>query len=164
MAVFTEQVVIGNTPVPVDTTGQSINVGNFPASQPVSGTVAVSNFPATQPVSGTVNIGTIPEVEIKNDAGNPIPVTSGSIATATVTANSVGAGAPVTLLASRPARSKVILFNETGALFVKLGTSASSADYSMRLTANASWEFSGYSGIVTAIKQSGTTNVQATDI
>lgn len=29
-------------------------VNNFPAVQPVSGTVAVSNFPATQPVSGTV--------------------------------------------------------------------------------------------------------------
>jgi hypothetical protein len=41
---------------------------------PVSGTVAVSNFPATQPVSGTVNIGTMPEVEVKNDSGNPVPI------------------------------------------------------------------------------------------
>jgi hypothetical protein len=32
----------------------SVNVGNFPATQPVSGSVSVSNFPATQPVSGTV--------------------------------------------------------------------------------------------------------------
>lgn len=30
----------------------SVNVGNFPATQPVSGSVSVSNFPATQPVSG----------------------------------------------------------------------------------------------------------------
>ena len=37
-------------------------------------TVSVSNFPATQTVDGTVNIGTIPEVEIKNDTGNPISV------------------------------------------------------------------------------------------
>lgn len=29
-------------------------INNFPATQPVSGTVAVSNFPVTQPVSGTV--------------------------------------------------------------------------------------------------------------
>ena len=34
----------------------------------------VSNYPAVQPISGTVDIGTIPEVEIKNDVGNPIPV------------------------------------------------------------------------------------------
>jgi hypothetical protein len=34
----------------------TVDVGNFPATQPVSGTVAVSNFPATQPVSGTVAV------------------------------------------------------------------------------------------------------------
>ena len=32
----------------------SATVTNFPATQPVSGSVSVSNFPATQPVSGTV--------------------------------------------------------------------------------------------------------------
>ena len=38
-----------------------VSVGNFPATQAVSGTVTVSNFPATQPVSGTVtaNLGTL---------------------------------------------------------------------------------------------------------
>lgn len=36
----------------------SVNVGNFPATQPVSGTVAVSNFPGTQPVSGAVTADT----------------------------------------------------------------------------------------------------------
>ncbi len=36
--------------------------------------VNVLNYPAVQPISGTVDIGTIPEVEIKNDVGNPIPV------------------------------------------------------------------------------------------
>lgn len=35
----------------------SVDVANFPATQPVSGTVAVSNFPATQPVSGSVTVG-----------------------------------------------------------------------------------------------------------
>lgn len=52
----------------------SVNIGNFPSVQPVSdnggsltvdGTVAVSNFPATQPVSGTVTI---------QDGGNSITV------------------------------------------------------------------------------------------
>jgi hypothetical protein len=31
-----------------------VDVDNFPATQPISGTIAVSNFPATQPISGTV--------------------------------------------------------------------------------------------------------------
>lgn len=37
-----------------------VNVLNFPATQPVSGTVSVSNLPSTQPVSGTVSINAIP--------------------------------------------------------------------------------------------------------
>jgi hypothetical protein len=53
----------------------SVSVSNLPATQTVSGSVSVSNFPATQTISGSVNIGTMPEVEIKNDSGNPIPVT-----------------------------------------------------------------------------------------
>jgi len=40
-------------------------------------TVSIGN---TVSISGTVNIGTIPEVEIKNDTGNPIPIT-GTVAT-----------------------------------------------------------------------------------
>jgi hypothetical protein len=35
---------------------ETISVANFPATQPISGSVSVSNFPATQPVSGTVAI------------------------------------------------------------------------------------------------------------
>ncbi len=38
----------------------TVGVGNFPASQTVSGSVSVSNFPATQAVSGSVNIGNSP--------------------------------------------------------------------------------------------------------
>jgi hypothetical protein len=53
---------------------------------------AVTNFPTTSTVyqgtspwtiTGTVNIGTMPEVEIKNDVGNPVPI-SGNV-TATIT-------------------------------------------------------------------------------
>lgn len=50
----------------------------IPGEVTVSGTVSVDNFPATQTVDGIVNIGTMPEVEIKNDTGNPIPV-SGTV-------------------------------------------------------------------------------------
>ena len=46
----------------------TVNINSMPA---VSGTVAISSLPA---ITGTVNIGTLPEVEIKNDTGNPIPI------------------------------------------------------------------------------------------
>lgn len=65
-------------PIPVSGT---VAVSNFPTTQ---GEVSVSNFPTTQAVSGTVNIGTMPEVEIKNDSGNPVPV-SGTVAVSGIT-------------------------------------------------------------------------------
>jgi hypothetical protein len=84
------------------TTNGIVNIGNFPSIQTVNGsvflsnssivvtgnvtangTINVGNFPSTQTVNGTINIGTMPEVEIKNDAGNPIPI-SGNV-TATIT-------------------------------------------------------------------------------
>jgi hypothetical protein len=72
----------------------NVAVTNWPASQNINGTVSVSNFPATQTVTGTVGISG--EVEVKNDAGNPLAV-SGTVnvgnfppsqpITGTVTAN-----------------------------------------------------------------------------
>jgi hypothetical protein len=38
-------------------------VNNFPATQPISGTVGVSNFPATQPISGTVGVNNFPAIQ-----------------------------------------------------------------------------------------------------
>lgn len=49
----TGTVNIGNTPA-----NQTVTVSNFPATQPVSGSVSVSNFPATQPVSVADSIAT----------------------------------------------------------------------------------------------------------
>ena len=48
-----------------------VNVLNPVTTVTVGGTVSIAN---TVDVSGTVNIGTMPEVEIKNDADNPIPI------------------------------------------------------------------------------------------
>lgn len=171
MSVFTnEEIVTGDV-----TVSAGVNVNNFPVTQPVSGTVSVSNFPATQNVAVTSSV----EVEVKNDSGSaipvtgpltdtqlratPVPVTSGSLATAAVSLLAVGPTV-LTALASVSTRAKFILYNETGTLFIKLGSGASATDYSMRLTANTSWEFSGYSGIVTVIKSSGTSNLLVTSI
>lgn len=63
-----ETINVGNWPATTPVTG-TVNVGNLPATQPVSdgggsltvdGTVSVGNFPATQPVSGTVSISNPP--------------------------------------------------------------------------------------------------------
>jgi hypothetical protein len=49
----------------------------------------VTGIGNTVNVSGTVNIGTMPEVEIKNDAGNPIPV-SGNFSVSPANADAFG--------------------------------------------------------------------------
>ena len=58
-----------------------VNVLNPVTTVTVGGTVSIDN---TVDVSGTVNIGTMPEVEIKNDTGNPIPISKNT----TVNSNS----------------------------------------------------------------------------
>jgi hypothetical protein len=126
-----------------------VNVNNFPATQPVSGTVTVGNFPATQPVSGSVSVNNFP---------------GGSVATATVVSVAVNPSSSVTLMAANAARIKVIIHNETGTLYVKLGTAASVSSYSYRLTANTTLEVLNYTGDITAIKQTGTSNALVTEL
>lgn len=92
-----------------------------------------------------------------------IPVTFGGAAVATVTSVVVSTTV-ATLSASNAAKTKVIVYNEGGTLFVKLGSGATSASYSYRLTANSTLEIEGYYGIVTAIKQTGTTNALVTEV
>lgn len=75
--------------------GQTVDVGNFPASQPVTGTVNVGNLPATQDVSfnGTaqpVSITGTPTVDVGNFPGSQ-PVSG------TITAvGDAASGSPVT--------------------------------------------------------------------
>lgn len=92
-----------------------------------------------------------------------IPVTFGGSAVATVTRVAVSTTV-ATLSASNAAKTKVIVHNETGTLYVKLGTAATSTDYSYRLTAQTTLEIEGYTGIVTGIKQTGATDAQVTEV
>jgi hypothetical protein len=45
------------------TGGDIVSVTNFPATQPVSGTVSVGNFPATQAVDGAVSVDNFPATQ-----------------------------------------------------------------------------------------------------
>lgn len=55
-----------------------VEVTNFPATQPVSGTVAVSNFPATQPVSGPLTDAELRLTPVPVSLSGTIPV-SGTV-------------------------------------------------------------------------------------
>jgi hypothetical protein len=138
------------------------------------GNVSVVNFPATQPVSATdldirdlnsasdsvTAIGPLTDAQLR---ATPVPVTSGTAAVATVTNVAVSA-VVATLAASNASRLKLIVHNESGTLFVKLGTAATSVSYTYRLVANTLLEITGYTGAVTAIKASGASSALVTEL
>jgi formylmethanofuran dehydrogenase subunit C len=143
--------------------GSTVNVGNFPAVQ------SVNDNGGSLTVDGAVDVNNFPAVQAVSDNGGSLTV-DGSVTntpqsnnTASVTNASVGSGVAVTLAASNASRLKLIVHNETGTLYVKLGTGASSTSYSYRLTANDRIEVEQYTGDVTAIKASGTTAVLVTE-
>jgi hypothetical protein len=85
-----------------------------------------------------------------------------SSATATITrvATSIAA---TTLKVANNARIKLVVATEAGITYVKLGSAATTTDYSYYLPARSVLEIGDYTGIVTAIRASGSDNVQVTE-
>lgn len=130
---------------------------NFPVTQTVNGTVSVGNFPAVQPVDDNGGSLTIDgTVSVNNFPG-------GSVGAATVTRVAVSTTA-ADLAVANASRIKLIIHNETGTLFVKFGSAASSADYTYRMTANTTLEVAQYTGVVSAIKATGSSFAQVTEL
>ena len=72
-----------------------------------------------------------------------------------------------TLASSDENRRQLIIHNESGttALLIKLGTSATTTDFSYSLGRGGNWVYDGpYTGDVTAIMSSGSSNAQVTTV
>jgi hypothetical protein len=71
------------------------DLGNLNVSVSIGAEVAVNNFPDNQQIYGHVTVDSLPEVEIKNDIGNPIRVTGNvnisALPTVTLSSNVVTA-------------------------------------------------------------------------
>lgn len=61
-------------------------------------------------------------------------------------------------------RNRVTVHNESGVLFVGLGSFVSPTMYSYRLTGNATLELAKYVGVVSGIRQSGQGDVVVTQM
>lgn len=138
-----------------------------------NGQVSVQNFPAVQPVSDNASSLTVDaiDLDIRNlSSGTDSVTVTGTVATApanaaTATVTNVSVSPTVaTLAAANASRLKLIVHNEGGTLFVKLGTGATSASYTYRLTAQSNLEITQYTGEVTAIKGTGTSNCLVTEL
>lgn len=142
-----------------EATLSSIN-GNIDVA--LSTRLADATFTARINTLGQKTMANSTPIVIASDQ-SAIPVTQGGTALATVTSVSVSTTV-ATLSASNSAKTKVIVFNEDGILYVKLGSGATSASYSYKLTKQSTLEIDGYTGIVTGIKDTGTTNALVTEV
>lgn len=177
MSVFTNEVILDPSALPLPVTGPltdaqlraavvpisgSVSVSNLPATQPVSGTVAVSNFPATQPVSGPLT-----DAQLR---ATPVPIsgtvstTSAAASTATI-ARVATTASSVVLLAANASRKKAIIMTETGAAnYVAFAATASLTAYTYLLGSTTVLEVTGYTGVISVIRASGSGNIQVTEL
>lgn len=148
MSAFSQETVIQNTPLPVDTSGQTINVGNFPAVQPVSAT----NLDIRDLAFAT------DKVDVSGSSVTTTPVVSSSSTVTQITSNSSNQ----TLLAANASRKKAILHFLNGTWDVKFGATASPTSRTLRVsTAGFILEVDTWTGIIDAIC---TTNGKLVDI
>lgn len=101
-------------------------------------------------ISGGVSI--VGEVEVTNDAGNPLPVRQFASTSAT-TSRVASSAATVDLLAMKPTRNQASVYNEsTAILYIKFGTGASATDYTLPIAGGGYYELPvRYTGIVTGV-------------
>jgi hypothetical protein len=138
----------GSTAWPVSLpNGQVVNVGNFPTTQTIAGSVSILNFPASQPVTGTFWQATQP-VSL---ASAPLPTGAATAANQTSWQGSVTGGASATLSGLAAGR-----YNATSP------TLSDGQQVALQVDANGNLKVSGgagggASGSVTAAGTSGTT-------
>ncbi len=168
-SVFTNDVTVDG---PVDVSGSSIAVSNFPATQPVSGSVSVSNFPATQPVSGTVTANAGTGTLLVDGSAHTQPVSGSVSITGTVSVlTAVASSATVaqvaqsnnvdtTLLASNASRKSAIIFLPKSGTGVKYGSGASATSFTYKTgAANTTIIVTGYTGQINSFGPADTINV-----
>lgn len=165
-AVFSNEVIstVSGDVTVVQPTGSNLHTVNDNTAG--AGAVNIQDGGNSITVDGDTNPNGLTDTQLR---ATPVPVsgsltiTPTSAAVASVTSVSVSTTV-ATLKAANAARLKLIVFNEAGTLFVKLGSAASSSDYSFRLTANTTLEIDEYTGIVTGTKAAGTSNAQVTEL
>jgi len=158
-------------PLRVDPTGTT--------PQPVTGTVtanqgtpaAVANAWPIEVTDGT-NTAAVTNAAPGAGAFGLVVRVAGSISatftqpsTGTITAVNV-AVATTTILAANASRLGAILYNNDGTTYVALAAGATSANFTVRLTANSYYEvpFPVYTGIITGSAGAGTNTVYATEL
>jgi hypothetical protein len=172
----------------------SVDVGNFPASQTVNGTVAATQSGTwdVADITGTVSLPTgaatettlaaasakLPATLGQKTMANSLAVVLASDQSAVSTNESVSATATlsnvassassVSLLASNSSRKGAMIFNDsTQVLYVKLGATASTTSYTVQIAASGYYELPPahiYTGAIDGIWASANGNARITEL
>jgi hypothetical protein len=150
------------------------------ASTTITGSVAVTNanldvatstrlaeatFTTRIPVNGQAAMAaSVPVVLASNQSA--IPVTLPTAPASTVVTQAPSSASNTTLKVSNANRKGLTLYNDsTSAVYVKLGATASSASFTIKMVAAAYYELPfGYTGIIDAIWVSANGNMLVTEI
>ena len=164
--VVSVQGVVGGTAMPVSGTvtanqGTAAVLANAWSTKLTDGT----NGPVAVKAPSTAPVAADPALVVAISPNSSLIVNQTRPATATVTSVTV-AVASTTILASNVNRLGAILWNQTGTTFVKLGTTASSTSYTVRLAINSEWEVPTpvYTGIITGSASAATNILLATEL
>lgn len=158
----------------VDATGK-LNINN------ISGTVSLPTGAATaanqateitslasidagipSALGQTTMANSMPVVIASNQTAIPVSFTA-SVGTATVSRIATSTTV-ATALAANANRTGFIINTESGTTYVKFGSTATTTDYTVELSANSTYEYQGYKGNVTVIRSTGTGNIQVTEV
>lgn len=153
---------------PVSITGPVSVTGTFwPATQPVSGTIALdaASLAAleTVSISGSVAVtGPLTDAQLRASAVPVSPPTSNSA----VVTSTAGSTSSVTLLPVNAFRKYAAVYNDSSAaLYLKLGTAASATSFTVKLLQDDFYELpASYAGTVEGLWASATGNARVTEV
>lgn len=147
MSVFTDQITVTNTPLPIDG-------GNATA-------VKTDGSAVTQPVSIASSVAVTGPLTDAQLRATPVPVSSTAVtsSTATVTSVVLTGNTNTTLLAANPNRVGAVVFVPSQPAYIKFGTTASTTSFTYKVTAaSTSIEFpKSYVGRIDILSQNGQT-------
>jgi hypothetical protein len=151
----------------------AVNIQDGGNSITVDGSVAVSNFPATQPISGTItvtqatgtNLHTVVDSGVITSITNAVSTTGSKASTPAQTSVSVTSASTI-ILAANANRLGATIYNESGAIcFVKLGTTASLTSYSIQIAIGGYYEVPfNYTGGIDGITAVITSVLRVTEL
>ena len=153
MSMYSSDVTIENIPLPIEGGNPTaVKVDGSAVTQPVSGTINVGNFPSSQAVTGPLT-----DAELR---ATPVPVVSSPVTSnvANISQVVLSSNTNATLLAANGSRKKIIFFAPKSTLYLKFGANASSSSFTyVVVSANTILEITTWTGQVDALSTANQT-------